>query len=109
MSEQILIKDEQDTFFEQDGESEILNILNGISQLGYRNDNVLEVLHRHLVGPDFENSGEISGQYDLYSLYNIVTSFARIAPDQTHYLKDFVPQLHKLLVRVGETQAEVYK
>lgn len=103
MSEQILIKHEQDSFFEENGESEVANILNGMSQLGYRNNNVLEALHSNLVGPEYEITGEIQGQYDLFTLYNIITSFARLAPEKTEYLKDFVPQLHKMLSQIGET------
>lgn len=44
----------------QDGaESEVANILSGISALGYRNSDLNEVLYECLIGPEFKETGEI--------------------------------------------------
>lgn len=81
-------------------ESEVANILSGMSQLGYRNLDIVEILHEYLVGKDFKDSGEITAVFDLFTSYNILTSYARLAPDQTKYLNDFIPVLHDNLTEI---------
>ena len=59
MSDQIKIKHQIGTFFEAGNESEVANVLSGMSQLGYRNEEVIEILFECLVGKDFEQTGEL--------------------------------------------------
>jgi len=91
MADQIIAKHNEGIFMEEGAESEVANVLSGLSQLGYKNEEVIEILWGYLVGPDYEKTGEISEQYDLYNLYNIITSFARIAPKASKYLEAFIP------------------
>lgn len=71
-----------------------------MSQLGYRNLDLVEILHEYLVGKNFKQTGEIASVYDLFTTYNILTSYARLAPDQTKYFSDFVPTLHDNLTEI---------
>lgn len=80
MVHQIRMKHEEGIFFEEGAELEVVNILSGMSQLGYRNAEIIEILNGYLVGEKFEQIGEVHEQYDLFTLYNILTSFARLAP-----------------------------
>lgn len=50
MSDQILKLHNEDNFFESGQELEVANVLSGMSQLGYRNAEVIEVLHGYLLG-----------------------------------------------------------
>lgn len=80
MADQVLKKHKEGIFFEEGSESEVSNILNGISQLGYRNEELSEALYEMLVGEEFKTNGEIAEQYDFFTLYTIVSAFARIHP-----------------------------
>jgi len=80
MSESIIKKNNEGVFFESGDESEIVNLLSGMSNLGYRNEEVYQILHDHLVGPNFAATGEIEGQYDFFTLFNIISSFGRTFP-----------------------------
>ena len=97
MSQQILKLHEEDNFFEAGQELEIANVLSGMSQLGYRNAEVIEVLHGYLLGPKFKETGEMDAVYDMFTLYNLITSYARLVPNNAVYLTCFVPQLHECL------------
>jgi len=104
-----MTKHADNTFFEEGAESEVANILNGLSQLGYRNEELTEVLYSYLVGKDFAQTGEISEQYDLHTLYNILTSFARLSPGKTKYFTDFAPQLHYILSSINKTDPKEFE
>ena len=58
---QIISKHELGQLLEEGAESEVINILTGFAWMGYRNENMNEVLYECLVGPDFESTGEING------------------------------------------------
>jgi hypothetical protein len=60
MAEQILTKHKEDSFFEPGTESEIANILNGMSGLHYQNEELVDLLHSFLVGPNFKETGELA-------------------------------------------------
>lgn len=79
---------------------EVANILSGMSELGYRNLDLVNILHECLIGEEFKITGEFTSEYDLFTTYNILTSYARLAPDQTKYFTDFVPQLHTNLTEI---------
>ena len=53
MSQQILKLHEEGNFFEPGQELEVVNVLSGMSQLGYRNGQVIEVLHGYLLGKNY--------------------------------------------------------
>lgn len=77
--------------------------------MGYKNEEVIELLWGYLVGPDFEKTGEIAEQFDLYTLYNILTSFARIAPKTSKYLEAFIPQLHQILSQINKEDPKSFE
>jgi hypothetical protein len=60
MAQQILIKDDQGIFFEKGAEMELVLILQGMSKLGYRNLELIAVIHKHLLGEDFQTNGQLS-------------------------------------------------
>jgi len=101
----IQIKEQSDRgeFMKQGNEHEVVNILSAMSQMGYRNDEMKNIFLECLVGYEYGETGEIEEQYDLFSVYSIITSFARLAPDKTEFLFAFVPQLHSLLESVFKT------
>jgi hypothetical protein len=81
MAEQIITKNDQGIFFQKDAELEVANMLNGMSSLGYRNDEVTAILHDYLRGGEsFKTTGEVRFPYDLITLYTIITSMARLSP-----------------------------
>ena len=85
-------------------ETEVANILSGMSQLSYRNLDLVEILHECMVGKDFKATGEVKAVYDLFTTYNVLTSYARLAPDQTQYFNDFVPVLHDNLTEINNIE-----
>lgn len=46
--------------------------------MGYRNEKMNKILYECLVGDEFGETGEIDEQYDLFTLYSILSSFARL-------------------------------
>ena len=84
-------KHSEGIFFEDGMQLEVANILSGMSELGYRNLDLVNILHECLIGEEFKITGEFTSEYDLFITYNILTSYARLAPDQTKYFTDFVP------------------
>lgn len=77
--------------------------------MGYRNEVINEVLYECLVGPEFASTGEINGEYDYYSLFNIISSFARLAPQKTKYFTDFAPKLHNCFSMIAKVPKEDFK
>ena len=109
MAEQIITKNKQGSFFEPGTESEIANMLNGMSGLQYQNEELVDVLQSFLVGPNFKETGELPQNYDLYTTYNIITSLARLNPSKTELLTDFIPHLHRLLQNVTTNDPKMFK
>ena len=109
MANQILVLHKGDNFMQDGSESEIANILSGLSALGYRNDALNEVLYECLVGPEFKETGEIQGEYDLYTLYTCISSFARLSPQTTKYYTDFAPKLHNLLSTIQKVPEDDFR
>ena len=68
-------------FFEEGAEGSVANLLSSIGQLRYRNDELNEIFFEYLTGPEYRESGEIAEQYDLHTLYAILTSYAMLAAD----------------------------
>ena len=89
---QVLSKHAEGTFFEEGAELEAVNMLMGLSQLGYKHEELLEILHEHLVSNESKES-----QYDLHTLYNIISAFARLDAQNTSYFTDYAPLLHNCL------------
>lgn len=85
-------------------EGEVANILSAISQMGYRNEDLNKILFECLVGDEFGETGEIVDQYDLFTLYSILSSFARLSPDKTRYFTSFAAQLHTLFEEVTKIE-----
>jgi hypothetical protein len=109
MSEIIISKDKDDALFEPGDESEVVNLLSGLSNLGHRNEAVYEIIYKHLVGPNFAKTGEIEGQYDFYTLFNIISSFGRSFPQKTKYFNDFVPQLHEVFTSLQKMDPKEFE
>jgi len=61
MSDVIIKKDKDGVLFEAGDESEVVNLLSGMSNLGHRNEEVYEILYKHLVGTNFTKTGVIDG------------------------------------------------
>lgn len=106
MSQQILKLHAEDNFFEPGQELEIANVLSGMSQLGYRNAEVIEALHGYLLGAKYKETGEVEAVYDMFTLYNLITSYARLVPQNADYLTCFVPQLHECLTELYKIPKE---
>ena len=90
-------------------ELELVNILNAASQLFYQNESFLEVLNKH-IAPDLaheeQNLEEELEKFDLFTLYTIITSNARVAPHKTKFFSNLVPYLHyQLSTQVKSGQA----
>jgi len=90
------IKDQSDRgeFMKEGHEHEVVNVLSAMSQMGYRNDEMNKIFFECLVGDEYGETKEIEEQYDLFTLYSIISSFARLCPDKTSFLYAFAPQLH---------------
>ena len=48
-----MIKDAEGIFFEKGAELEVANVISGMSQLGYRNLQAVDILHKCLLGEEF--------------------------------------------------------
>lgn len=106
---QIQRQDAEGTFMREGAEGEVANILSAMSQMGYRNEQLNKILYECLVGDEFGETGEIPGQYDLHTLYSILSSFARLCPDKTKYFTSFAPQLHNVLEEVYKGDQKHYE
>lgn len=106
---QIQKLDAEGTFMKEGGEGEVANILSAMSQMGYRNEDLNKILYECLVGDEFGETGEIADQYDLFTLYNIISSFARLSPHKTRYFTSFANQLHNLFEELMKIEQRHYE
>ena len=68
-----------------------------------------EIFFECLVGDEYGETKEVAEQYDLFTVYSIITSFARLCPDKTNYLYAFIPQLHGIFESVFKTPNKHFK
>lgn len=101
-----MLKHEDGVFFEEGAEAHIANIISALSELRYRHEPLTEAAFECLVGRNYAETGEIEEQYDLYTLFSILSALAIQASDKTHYFKAFAPQLHNALASVTRTDSK---
>lgn len=77
-------------------EQEMANIISAIADLRYRNEKLLEILHKTVM-----NSGETLG---IYNLSLILNSYASLVPDKMKYFNDLAPELHDKLAAGVRTE-----
>ena len=84
-------------------------MLSSFGQLRYRNDELNDIFFEYLTGPEYKETGEIAEQYDLHTLYAIMTSYAMVAADQTRYFTAFATQLNNNLQHVLKTDKKHFE
>lgn len=62
-----------------------------MSQLGYKNLEIVEFLHGLFIGSSYQKSKQVGYGLSLKQIYQILNSYAILAPEKTEYLIDFIP------------------
>eukprot|EP00347_Sterkiella_histriomuscorum_P024337 403331476 len=89
VAQDIINKHKQKLFYEDEATSEIVNIIVGLSDLRYRNDELMNVIHSY--------AKKQLDRMSLVQLCTVTSSMASLYPDKLHYFNDYAEELHSRL------------
>ena len=69
-----------------------------MSELDFNDENLIDTLFECVINNnDEENDESKIDSLDLYAIYSLLSSLARMNPEKTKYFQKMSPKIHKIL------------